>query len=340
VGIARKWVFPIIWIVIFAVISAALVKIAFFPDRSDASDPEFPSAEIVEPQYPVSVGTVRNDVTLSGTVASDDAVPIPATLTGEVREVLVGAGQWVDAGQELLTLRAEVMNPDGTSYVDYETVLAPIAGTLTSFTALKGQQFTVGGAVGQVAPPSFHVSGSIPPEQLYRLIDRPADAQVTINGGPAPFTCTGLSITSSLPGSGSGGGDSGTGGGTGAGTPTGGPQVRCAVPADVVVFAGLTAEIVIAGGIAENVLVIPITAVEGGGGTGNVYFVLPDGTTETREVTLGLNDGVNVEVTGGLEEGDLILQFVPGAIGAGGGGVPILGENCKPQGDGGMVCTG
>jgi macrolide-specific efflux system membrane fusion protein len=340
VGIARKWVFPIIWIVIFAVIGAALVKIAFFPDQSGAADPAFPSAEIVDPQYPVSLGTVRNDVTLTGTVASDDAVPVFATLSGEVREVLAGQGQWVDAGQALLTLRAEVMNPDGTSYVDRETVVAPISGTLSSFTALVGQQFTVGTAVAQVAPPSFHVSGSIPPEQLYRLVERPTDAQVTINGGPAPFTCTGLSISSPLPGAGSGAGDGGNGaGGAGTGGSTGGPVVRCAVPADVTVFAGLTAQVVIAGGVAENVLVIPITAVEGGGGTGNVYFVLPDGTSETREVTLGLNDGVNVEVTAGLEEGDLILQFVPGAPGDGMGG-PMMGEKCRPIGNDGMVCEG
>jgi multidrug efflux pump subunit AcrA (membrane-fusion protein) len=233
------------------------------------------------------------------------------------------------------------MNPDGTSYVDYETVHAPIAGTLTSFTALKGQQFAVGASVGQVAPPSFHVSGSIPPEQLYRLIERPADAQVTINGGPAPFTCTGLSISTPLPGSGSGSGSGDTGGGTGGTGGATGPVVRCAVPTDVTVFAGLTAQIVIAGGIAENVLVIPTTAVEGGGGTGNVYFVLPDGSTEPREITLGLSDGVNIEVTGGLEEGDLILQFVPGAEGDGTGGFPgEMGENCKPMPDGGMVCEG
>ncbi|MCU1441525.1 MAG: hypothetical protein JWP85_2522 [Rhodoglobus sp.] len=338
-GIARKWVFPIIWIVIFAVISAALVKIAFFPDQSGAADPAFPSAEIVEPQYVVATGTVRNDVTLAGTVAADEAVPIPATLTGEVREVLVSQGQSVAAGQELLTLRAEVANPDGTSYVDYETVLAPVAGILSSFTALVGQQFSVGNAVGQVAPPSFHVSGSIPPEQLYRLIVRPADAQVTINGGPAPFTCTGLSITSPLAGQGSGSTD---GSGSGSGSTTG-PVVRCAVPADVVVFAGLTAELVIAGGIAENVLVVPVTAVEGGGGTGNVYFVMPDGSTEIHEVTLGLNDGIMVEVSAGLEDGDVILQFVPGAPGdgtGGGFGDPIRGENCKPVGGGGVVCGG
>jgi hypothetical protein len=209
-------------------------------------------------------------------------------------------------------------------------VTAPASGTLSSFTALVGQQFAVGDPVGQIAPPYFHVKGSIPPEQLYRLIERPADAQVTINGGPAPFTCTGLSITSPLPGTGTGG--TGTGGTTG----DTGPTVRCAVPSEVTVFAGLTAEIVIAGGIAEDVLTVPITAVEGTAGTGNVYFVLADGTTELRPVTLGLNDGINVEVIEGLEEGDLVLQFIPGAPAM----TPGMEEGCQVMPDGGMVCEG
>jgi multidrug efflux pump subunit AcrA (membrane-fusion protein) len=85
------------------------------------------------------------------------------------------------------------------------------------------------------------------------------------------------------------------------------------------------------------VLTVPITAVEGTAGTGNVYFVLPDGTTELRPVTLGLNDGVNIEVVEGLAEGDLILQFIPGAPAGPPGG---MGENCMPMPDGSMVCEG
>ena len=342
-GIARRWVFPIIWIVVFGMIAAALVKIAFFPDPSEAADPAFPSAEITEPQYQTVRGTVSNDVTLTGSVVADAAIPIPATLTGEVREVLVAQGQAVTAGQEILKLRAQVANPDGTSGTEWKIVKAPANGILSSFSALVGQQFSVGSAVGQIAPPGFHVTGSIPPEQLYRLIERPADAQVTINGGPAPFTCTGLTITSPLPGESSDPGDGGTlpnPGQSGQGGSTGGPSVSCAVPGEVTVFAGLVAEIVIAGGIAEDVLVAPVTAVEGSAGTGNVYVVLPDGTNELRPVTLGLSDGTNVEVTGGLEEGDTILQFVPGAPGDGTDGPIMGGENCKPVGDGGMVCEG
>lgn len=336
-GIARRWIFPIVWILVFAAIAAALVKIAFFPDASQASDPDFPSVEIVEPQYTVMTGTVSNDVQLTGSVISDAAVPIPATGSGEVREVLVSQGQQVTAGQNILLIRSQVAYSDGTSGTEWDYATAPVSGTLSSFTALVGQQFAVGDPVGQIAPPGFKVTGSIPPEQLYRLITRPADAQVTINGGPAPFTCTGLTITTPLPGQGTGSG-TGTGGTSGGGTGNeSGPTVTCTVPGDVVVFAGLTANIVIAGGIAENVLVVPITAVEGSAGTGNVYFVLPDGSTELREVTLGLNDGVNVEVTGGLEEGDVILQFVPGAPSV---DDPMMGDNCYPVGGGGMVCEG
>jgi membrane fusion protein, macrolide-specific efflux system len=42
--------------------------------------------------------------------------------------------------------------------------------------------------------------------------------------------------------------------------------------------------------------------------------VQPDGSAEPRPVTLGLNDGFNVEVVEGLAEGELVLQYVPGAV--------------------------
>lgn len=322
-NIARKWVFPILRLVIFAAIAVALVKVAFFADTTDEPvDPAFPTGQIVEPQIPATLGTVKNDVTLAGVVNADPAVPIKATLAGEVRKLLVTPGQAVDVGTPILTLRAEVPNPDGTVATKNATVVSPAAGVLSAFPALVGQVFAVGDAVGQVAPPSFNVSGSLPPAQLYRLINRPTEAQVTIAGGPAPFTCTALTITSPLAGQ------------TGAeeGAAPAGPTVHCAVPAEVTVFAGLAADIVIAGGTAENVLVVPITAVEGTAGTGNVYFVLEDGTTELRPVTLGLNDGVNVQVLTGLAEGETILQFVPGAA-------AVSPNGCSVQPDGSEICS-
>ncbi|MEP6479691.1 MAG: hypothetical protein ABJB03_09890 [Rhodoglobus sp.] len=337
--IAKTWVLPIIRIVIFLAIAAALVKIAFFGGLGETVDPTVPTGEIVEPQVAVALGTIQNDVTMSGTVAADAPIPIKATLTGQVRKVLVNPGQWVDAGTEILTLRSEAPDPEGGLLIDTETVVAPVAGTLVNFGALVGQAFSVGDDIGKVAPPTFNVSGTLAPEQQYRLLNQPTEAQVTITGGPAPFICSGLTIssaTSTGTGTGTGTGSGGDGDGS-----TGTTTVRCSVPAGVKVFSGLTAQLLIAGGVAENVLIVPVTAVEGSAQTGNVYVVKPDGSTETKPVTLGLNDGVNVEVKDGLKEGDMILQFIPGAPATPDGQFPGgPGGNCKPVGGGGMVCNG
>ena len=203
--IARRWVFPIIWMVIVAVAAAALVKIAFFPDVQAGADPAQPGAVITEPEWVVETGTVRNDVSLTGTIAADPAVPIPATLAGQVWEVMVGAGQWVDAGAEIAEIRAEAVRSDGTPYTRYKTVTAPISGVLSSFPTLEGTITSVGGPLGQIAPPSFHVTGPIPATELYRLIQKPTEATVTINGGPAPFACTGLQNLTPVAGQDAGG---------------------------------------------------------------------------------------------------------------------------------------
>ena len=330
-NVVRTWIFPILRILIIAAVAVALVKIAFFPDVVEDPNPAVPGAEIVEPQIAVAIGTIQNDVSLSGTINADAAVPINATLTGEVTQAFVKVGSKVKKGQKILTLRADTVNANGTPIQQTKIVTAPKAGTVSSFTALKGQIFSVGDPLGQIAPPTFTASGSILPEQLYRLLEEPKEAQVTINGGPAPFTCTGVKISAPLAGAGEGEGGEGAGG----------PTVSCAVPKKVKVFAGLTAEIVIAGGIAENVLVVPMTSVEGVAETGNVYVVLEDGTTELREVTLGMNDGVSVEVKTGLVEGELILQFVPGAEGdgSGDGGIdPGFGGECYVDENGMEIC--
>lgn len=326
-GVVRKWVFPILRLIVFSAIAVALVKIAFFPDVQESSTPEFPDAQIVEPQVAVTIGTVRNDVILSATVSADEAVPIKATLAGEVKKVLVTPGQAVDVGTPILTLRAEIMRADGLStYIKIETVTSPAAGILSDFPTLVGQIYSVGDTVGKVAPPTFHVSGSLAPEQLYRLTVQPTEAEVTITGGPAPFPCTGLVISTPLEGQ--------------EGSGASGPTVACAIPTDIKVFPGLTAQLTLVGGIAENVLIVPITAVEGLAETGNVYVVLPDGTTETRPVTLGLNDGFNVEIKDGLVEGDLVLEYVPGAIAVDPGiDGPIGFGECFIDEMGNEICT-
>ncbi|MEO6115749.1 MAG: hypothetical protein ABIP33_05135, partial [Pseudolysinimonas sp.] len=279
-----------------------------------------PTGDVADPTIQVETGSIANDVVLDASVQADPAVPVRATLAGEIRKVLVTAGQSVEAGTPVVTIRSETPNPDGTTSYRTVTVTAGASGILSSLPVLAGQTVSIGDAVGQVAPATFSVVATLPAAQQYRLLNKPTEAKTAITSGPAPFTCTGLTITTPLAGSGAGT-DSGSGSGGGAGSSgdssgsTGGTAVvRCAVPAGVTVFSGLAAKLTIDGGKATDVLVVPTTAVEGATGSGTVYLPSADGGKPAKQaVTLGLTDGENVQITGGLKKGDTILQFVPGA---------------------------
>lgn len=329
-GIARKWVLPIVRIVIFLVIAAALVKMAFFSGAIATIDPNLPTAQIEEPLATVETGTITNEVTLAAIVAADAAAPVKATLAGEVKKVLVASGQAVEAASPILTIRSELPAADGTPVIKTVTVTAGSVGILSSFPVIAGQVVAVGEVIGQVAPPTFSVSGSLSPEQQYRLLNRPTEALVAITGGPAPFTCTGLTISSALAGVPA---DSGAAGDRGSGQAVAsGTTIRCAVPAGITVFSGLAAKLIVSGGVAKDVLVVPITAVEGGAQTGVVYTQKPDGSSAKHPVTIGLTDGTKVEIISGLKKGEQILQFVPGAAAS---------PDCtKPQFAGSPQCRG
>lgn len=306
-SVARKWVFPILRIVVFAAIAVALVKLAFFGASTAGNGGESPTGEVLDPQVPVAVGTISNDVVLSGTVKADDAVPVKAPLSGDVTSLGVGVGSHVEAGQQFGVIKGT----NSAGKVVTVGLVAPAAGTISALTIVTNSQVTAGTAVAQIAPPGFYVTAAVQPADRYRLLSAPTEAQVTVTGGPAPFTCTGLTITTPLAGAGTGSGDdsgSGDPGASGSGT-----TARCTVPADVTVFPDLVAQVTVSAGVAENVLIVPVTAVLGAAESGVVYVIGDDGATEERQVTLGLSDGVNVEVKDGLTEGELVMQFVPGA---------------------------
>lgn len=345
-GIARTWVFPILRILLVALVAAALIKLAFFPDRPVDASPAVPTGAIVEPRTVAALGTITNDVVLKATVSADAAVAMKSTAAGTVNKIFVAQGATVDQGDVVFDVKVPIER-DPADSVDaegkpkpaifrYVEVTAPAGGTLSSLSVIAGQDVTIGATTGTVAPPTFSVTGTLEPSQQYRLLDRPTEATVTITGGPAAFTCGNLRITTPLAGS-TGGDSSGTGAaaGSGSGTSTGasgsGTTATCAVPGDVTVFAGLAAEMTIAGGRAENVLVVPTTAVRGAAQSGTVWVTAADGSTEERAVALGLTDGTQVQVTEGLADGEEILQFAPGAM-------STPDDGCTVYPDGSMYC--
>lgn len=317
-GVTRKWIFPILRLVIFAAIAAALVKLAFFGDVSTSSDPAVATGILTESQVPATVGTVVNDIVVEGSIAADATVPVRATLAGSVSELLLAEGAAVSAGDPILRIRQEtpvdpVIAADGSvtqpkPKVRVETVVAPIAGVLGSLPVLEDQQQSVGDTVGAVSPSTFSASGSLTPEQQFRLVSQSADATVTITGGPAPFVCPGLRVTS---------GQADSSGAIDPAAPapgSGGTTVACSIPPEVRVFNGLAASITIAAGEAADVLILPTTAVEGLSDNGNVWLVSDDGAEPVKNpVKIGLNDGAMVQIVEGVAEGDMVLEFVPGA---------------------------
>lgn len=281
----RRWIFPLLLVIVFGLCAAALVKLAFFPDTADAV--VNPDASLTDPVIAVERGSVINALTLNGNIARDESFPLRGELNGTVTEVHVADGAAVAAGQVLFTVKQDYPERN----ID---IVAPEAGDLSEIALVKGQSVSVGAEVATLTPARYHLLATVEPVQLYRLVGAPSEATVTITGGPAPFACTGVRVQVSTEGTAS---------------------VRCAVPVDQVVFAGLPAQMDLALGQVDDALVIPVTAVQGGSGEGNVWVDLGDGgDPEERAVTLGVNDGAMVEVVEGLAEGDMIRQFVPGFL--------------------------
>ncbi|PVU82299.1 secretion protein HlyD [Cellulomonas sp. WB94] len=331
-GITRRYIFPTVRILLWAVIAVALVKMAFTgADITPAADPLRPTAEIVEPHVAASAGTITNTVTVKAAVVADAGTSVRATLAGTVTKLLAKDGQQVDAGTAILVITLETpVDPTVTTNAETgvqtvtenkpkittATIKAPHAGTLTLPT-LKDQVVSVGDVVATVSPGTMSVSGTLTPDQQYRLLGAPADAKVSLKGGPAPFTCTNLRIGAAAPTTGTTDSTQVADTGTSTAQPASG-VVTCAIPAGVIAFPGLGADMAITNGTAENAVVVPVTSVQGSVQNGNVWVVQPDGTSVSKAVTLGLTDGETVQIVEGLALGDEILQFIP----VGEGGVP------------------
>jgi multidrug efflux pump subunit AcrA (membrane-fusion protein) len=332
----RRYVLPVVWLAIFAVIAAALFKLAFVDGmRAEAVDQQ-PSARLVTPSVAAAVGTVSNVVQLEGSVASDPAVTVRSTAEGTVNHLFVEAGANVAKGDALFQVQ-KLVEPDGVQQVSlepdpedepappvapaytYVNVVATAAGKLTDLSVLVDQQVSVGAEAAVISPGTFSVTGTLTADQQFRLLDRPSSATVTVMGGPAPFECKAVTVGES-PAAGAPGPvqeqPADPFGPAAPAAPAATGTVNCAVPADVRVFPGLGATIDITAGTAENVIVVPTTAVRGSVDTGLVWVVEDDGGAPVeRPVALGLTDGMQVEIVEGLEEGDLVLQFIPGAPG-------------------------
>ena len=178
--------------------------------------------------------------------------------------------------------RCTITEPKPT--ITFAKVTAPIGGVLSSLTVLHARQsVAIGDTAGQVAPPSFSCHRHAQPRAAVPAAE-PADGghgrdhrragAVHVHGPHDHDAARRRGRGSAIRRRRVAQGGSGTGSQT---------TVRCAVPAEVTVFTGLAADITIAGGKAENVLVVPTTAVKGSAQTGTVWLSVQVGRDGEEE---------------------------------------------------------
>lgn len=303
----RNFVLQIIKTLIWIVIAVGVIKFAFFPNQEEA--PSLAGQGNFElPTVQVSRGDIENTKTFEATIARDQTKTFKSTSEGIVIAFFVDDGANVNAGDRVLQVRSETTTTPADPEAMPETVYryhdieAPVAGVV-HFDVITQQPVGIGDILGSIQPQSFHAAVQLSPDQLYALQGVPSEAQILITDGPSPFNCTNLhTYTPAATPASQGGAD----------TPAS-PELRCDIPSDQTVFEGLKAKLTITGDAVKDGLTLPITAVEGRYREANVYLPVdsPKEKPKPLKVQIGINDGSLVEITGGIEEGTEVLEFVP-----------------------------
>jgi hypothetical protein len=172
-----------------------------------------------------------------------------------------------------------------TCHAHWHVVRAAVAGTIT---ALTGEQVMEGADVVRIRPPGYVIRATVTdPAAMYDLMRPPPTGKTRILGGPAGFTVRYEGRTYD---------------------PADGSVVLLlAVPGDVAVVEGLRTSTAFVVSRRSDVPTLPVTAVQGTTGVGQVVVVDADRRVVTP-VKLGQHDGSRVEVTG-LPVAARVLRF-------------------------------
>lgn len=147
------------------------------------------------------------------------------------------------------------------------------------------------------------VAPAQPADLAYRLLDEPIGVKALIDGGPTGFDCAWAGLAPAA-----GGGEVAMSGKAVLAEDAASVTMRCEIPDDIRVVAGMTGTMVLALEEPSTAQALPLSAVVGTAGQGQVVIVHDDGGTEVRPVTLGRSDTFWIEVTDGLEPDEQVLE--------------------------------
>lgn len=231
-------------------------------------------------ETPVTIGNIVDDNRFSGVIESQSREDIMASSTLEISELYVSEG-------ELIAEETDLYEP-----VSGDLVASSVAGEVAEIYYDEGESVAAGGKIMAIVDfTNLQVSIKVDEYQLSSLA---VGAPVTIN-----IDSIGRSVQGSVSEiSREAKNENGVAYFTAIVDFQGDAQIRI----------GMNAEVVIVREQAENVLTVPVDAILFG--ADNESFVLVKGESENpenRPVTTGITDGVNIQITAGLTENEVVL---------------------------------
>lgn len=315
----KKWI--IAGAALFVLLGLGGGGYALVNSLASAADDEFLDGdasgqrEIVE----VELGDISSVLVLDATVRAEPGEDVRARNGGRVTQVWVQDGEQVDTGAPVVNLAVPNDSADAGGDGDDDgggapatteiTLRAPDSGKVTGLDLEVGEDVEPGAVLATVAPDEYRAVATVPANDLFRFYEDPSDISFEIDQGPPAESCDFISLgDDDADGARSDDEDAGGGGGDASGD---GVELSCRVTSELDVFAGIQGKLSVVTGEADDVLLVPVTAVRGNVASGEVIVVQSDGSEEVREVELGVSDGTNIEVTDGLDAGDEVVNPVP-----------------------------
>lgn len=172
-----------------------------------------------------------------------------------------------------------------------EDVTVPTGSVVQEVLVADGQDVAVGLPLLRAEASGFILKAAVDPKLLPRLTNSPTRVRAQLEGGSAAFDCP---LLNPLPTFGD----------------DGGAYYGCTVPPGTPLVEGMTGRLVLVLAEAKQVLALPIAAVSGTVGRGEVAS--PGG--QVKPVMLGITDGQYIEIKSGLSADDRVQLPAPSLL--------------------------
>ena len=278
---------------------------------SDDSKLEVDNTKEVE----VSVGSIKEEISLSGSVTANKLTSVSCGEKSTVEEVYVTANEEVSEGEDIILLE------------NGNVIEAPFDGKITKISVSEGDSVDSSSSVFNIADTSsFQIETSVDESEITKVsVGQSVDVVVSAINKEYEGKVT------SVDAEGSSGGSSVYFG------------VEITLEGDVSdLYTGMSSEMNIVIKESNNALLVPVQAVKGRGGRYTVSVKSGDETKDV-EVEVGLQNSTYAEILSGLKQGDIVVytqatQSNNSSKGSfGGGEMPDFGGKNMPNFGGGEM---